>query len=401
MDLYLQLGSGMMKHSRHLINSWGGGTVVMSPRDLEPEQLLRLSRSINDITGGSVLLDPQFYLPRSQHHRLITHEYWPADYETNGFFTGNGCNQMLGALLELNQAVGSYAFILPGFLATEINEHWIITQQEFFRGATQLETEIPLYATIALGADVVRNLDSIHTVLEEYEKNDVTGAYVVAEHPNREYLVEDPNWLANLTELCAGLRLMGKQVIVGYANHQLLSLSAAAVDAICSGTWMNVRSFTQDRFQEPEEGNERRRATWYYCPQALSEFKLSYLDFANRNGVLDKMKTPEAYGSTYADQLFFGVQPSSVDFREPDAFRHYLQCMHYQARVSWKDTFNDTLDHHRRTLSSAEELLAILNENGVRAQRRSFNDIFDTVRSSLDTLEATRGPVLRRQWATL
>lgn len=401
MELYLQLGFGMMAHSRHLINAWGGGTVILSPRDLDHKKLLSLSSDINGIADGGVLLDPQLYFPRSQHHRLVTHEYWPEDYETNGFFTGNGRDQMLEALLELNQAVGSYAFILPGFLATEINEHWIRTQQEFFRGAKKLETEIPLFATIALGADVVRNLGSIQTVLEEYEKIDVAGAYVVAEHPNREYLTEDPNWLTNLTELCAGLKVMGKWVIVGYANHQLLSLGGAAIDAICSGTFMNVRSFTQDRFLEPEEGNKRQRKPWYYCPQALSEFKLSYLDFAYRNGVLDIMETPEAYGSTYADQLFFGGQPSSVAFREPDAFRHYLQCMHYQARESQRGTFEETLNYHMQTLDNAETLLETLRANGVRAQRRSFNDVFDTVRSSLDVLNATRGPILRRKWASL
>ena len=43
MDLHLQFGYGMMDHCRHLVKSWSGGTVILSPRDLERKQLVKLS----------------------------------------------------------------------------------------------------------------------------------------------------------------------------------------------------------------------------------------------------------------------------------------------------------------------------------------------------------------------
>ncbi len=43
MELYLQFGYGMMQHCRHLISNWGGGTVVLSPRDMNDRQLRTLS----------------------------------------------------------------------------------------------------------------------------------------------------------------------------------------------------------------------------------------------------------------------------------------------------------------------------------------------------------------------
>ncbi len=45
MNLYLQLGHGMMEHCRHLISRWGGGTVILSPRDLSPDQLPSITTS--------------------------------------------------------------------------------------------------------------------------------------------------------------------------------------------------------------------------------------------------------------------------------------------------------------------------------------------------------------------
>jgi hypothetical protein len=76
---------------------------------------------------------------------------------------------------------------------------------------------------------------------------------VVCEHPNGGYLVDDPNWLANVLDIVAGLRLGEAEVIVGYCNHQLLVASTANASAMCSGTWMNVRSFPPDKFRTAYE----------------------------------------------------------------------------------------------------------------------------------------------------
>jgi hypothetical protein len=94
MELYLQFGYGMMEHCRVLVERWGGGTVILSPRDLEDDQLSRMSTAIRALPGGSVLLDPQFYLPHADHERLCGHEYWPDDYETGVFWQGPGLTRI-------------------------------------------------------------------------------------------------------------------------------------------------------------------------------------------------------------------------------------------------------------------------------------------------------------------
>ena len=66
---------------------------------------------------------------------------------------------------------------------------------------------------------------------------------------------------------------MGSEVILGYCTHQMLVAGAAKVSAIASGTWMNVRSFPPEKFKAVYEEEIRQRATWYYCPQALSDIR--------------------------------------------------------------------------------------------------------------------------------
>lgn len=401
MDLHLQFGHGMMEHSRHLVRSWGGGTVILSPRDLKREQLVKLSDEIRALPGGQVLVDPQFYVPRSDHHRLTSHDYWPDSYQTNGFCSGTGMQTLLSTVLQLNQDLGCAAFILPGLMADAIDDIWLETLRTIVAHAGTLNAGMPLYATVALSSDSVKDTAGIQDLLAEFETLDVEGAYLLFEHPNGEYIVQDPIWLANALELAAGLRLLGKTVVVGYANHVLLCLGAASVNAIASGTWMNVRAFSRGRFLAADEEDIKRKAVWYYDPASLSEYKPTFLDMAQRNGVLASMAPQAAFGSTYAAALFSGVQPSSVGFGEQEAFRHYLQCLFQQARGVRAATFDTTVSNLRQSLDAAERQARLLARNQVLPQGRGFSDAFDPVRAALSSLEATRGAILRRAWPTL
>lgn len=381
--------------------SWGAGTVILSPRDLKRKQLVKLSDEIRALPGGRVLVDPQFYVPRSDHHRLTAHDYWPDSYQTSGFFGGPAMQTMMSDVLQLNRDLGTSAFILPGLMATEIDDDWLATLRATAEHAATMNAGVPLYASVALSSDSVRNTAGIQEILAEFETLGVAGAYLLFEHPSGSYIVEDPIWLANALELAAGLRLLEKNVVVGYANHELLCLGAASVNAIASGTWMNVRAFSPDRFLNPDEEDIKRKAVWYYAPSSLSEYKLPFLDVAHQRGVLASMAPPAAYGSTYAAPLFSGVQPSSVGFGEPEAFRHYLQCVLHQARGARATTFDATLTSLRQMLDAAERQGRLLARSGVLPQLRGFSEAFDPVRSALSALEATRGSLLRRAWASL
>ena len=144
-------------------------------------------------------------------------------------------------------------------------------------------------------ADTTRNQDHIASLLESAPGWTSDGFYIVCEHPNGDYLVQDPNGLANVLDLVAGLRLSGAKVIPGYCNHQMLAANLVQANAICSGTWMNVRAFPPDKFRSSYDEEIRQRATWYYCPQALSEYKIPFLDIAQRQKLLARMAPPPEF----------------------------------------------------------------------------------------------------------
>jgi hypothetical protein len=401
MELYLQFGYGMMEHCRHLISAWGGGTAVLSPRDLNDDQLARLASDITAISNGRVLLDPQFYLPHADHERLCSHSYWPSDYQTGTFWQGPALTALLTNLRDLNESLNTRAFILPGLLATSVNADWLEVQRAILEEANALTTSVPLISTIALSADAARNQDEVALLLETAANWNSQGYYVVCEHPNGNYLVDDANWLANVLDIAAGLRLHGAEVILGYCNHQILSAAAANVSAVCSGTWMNVRSFPPDKFRSVYEDEIRQRATWYYCPQSLSEYKIPFLDIAHRQRVLNLMAPGPDYSIEYVQTLFSGPQPSSVGFTEQMAFRHYLDCLRRQCSAASRTSFDETIQAHEDLLNDAEALQNTLAAAGIRGQNRDFTDIIDVNRAALSLLTSTRGPMLRRNWASM
>jgi hypothetical protein len=401
MELGLQFGYGMMDHCRSLAAAWNGATVVLSPRDLNDDQLRRLSASLNEIAGTRVLLDPQVYLPHADHERLCSHNYWPDDYQTAAFWTGAGLPTLLQKLEALNAELQTAAFVLPGLLAGRIDDDWLATQQLVHDEAVSRTRLRPLYMTLALSADATKDQDQVSALLETATRWTSDGYYVVCEHPEGKYLVEDPDWLANVLDLVAGLKLLGKKVILGYCNQQMLVASASKADAICSGTWMNVRSFPPDKFRAPYEEEIRQRSTWYYCPQTLSEYKVPFLDIAHRLKILPMLAAPPAMGSTYAGTLFSGAKPTSVGFTEQSAFRHFLQCLRHQAAAASLGSFDETISEQQRLLDEAETIIKTLSAGGVRGQQRDFAEILDVNRAALAVLTSTRGPVLRRRWASI
>lgn len=401
MEMHLQFGFGMMEHCRHLLTEWGGGTVVLSPRDLSNKQLRSLAEDVAEIEGGKTLLDPQFYVPHADHDRLCSHGFWPADFASGSFFQGPEMESLVRQIVELNKDLGTEAIILPGMLANPVDDLWLAHHETFLTTARDMAGGTKVYATLALGADTARNREQVTALLEAVTRWKADGYYIVCEHPNGEYLVQDAIWLAHVLDLTAGLRLAGAQVILGYCNHQMLVAHVAGANAICSGTWMNVRSFPPDKFSKDYEEEIRRRATWYYCPQALSEYKIPFLDVAHEQAVLDLMKPPPALDGGYVNQLFSGVQPSSVRFSEQAAFRHYLHTLRGQAGALNATGYDEAKQAHEQTLNEAEDLLNTLASNGVLGANRDFWDSLNVNRAALAMLDKQRGAVLRRRWTSL
>ncbi len=395
MELYLQFGWGMMSLGLEICDRWQSTHVILSPRDLEPEQLLRHGSDLAS-KGASTYIDPQFFLPRADHHRLTSYQYWPSDFDTQEFdqaFT----DRMILELVRLNTQIETAYFIVPGCRAISVDDNWL-NMQDVFRTSALNQSGRPIMATVCLSAEAIKDENQISRLIQAEEASPAAAYYMVLERPNQAYITDDPVWLSNTLDIAASLKRMGSKVIIGYSNQQQLIMAAAGVDALASGTWMNVRSFPPSKFMD-SQGDVKQKSNWFYLPQSLSEFKLQFLDIGVRLGLTEEI-IPEPM-TEFASSLVGSPQPSAVGWGERESFCHYLEALREQATSSSLSTFEHTLGRHREMLDRAESILERLHGSGVFGQHRDFGDAIGAHRSALIFLESTQGPVLSRQWNSL
>jgi len=110
------------------------------------------------------------------------------------------------------------------------------------------------------------------------------------------------------------------------------------------------------------------------------------------------MRASRELGSTYADALFTGAQPTSIQWGERDAFRHYLTCLRGQCGQVSATSFDQAMSSQTQVLDSAESSLKTLRQVGVYGNDRDFSRVLDANRSALALLGSARGTRLRRQW---
>jgi hypothetical protein len=297
MKFYIQMGHGMESMCRELSSLWNGATVILSPLNIIEKKLPIFVQSIKNL-NGQVLLDPQIYTPRKYHKNLQKYSYWPQTDITN--IEHGECKEVLKSLNQINDIIQTESFILPSSTTGRIDDLWNKLQISISDQAKKIIKDKKLIHTIALRSDVLSDEIQIEKIIQYSNQWDVQGIYIVCEHPKSNYLVDIPIWIANLLMLVAGIKRQGKTVIVGYSSHQMLCLALAKCDAVASGHYLNLRWFKSDRFETNENSDEKsRRSTWYYCPQAFSEYKIAYLDVAKRidedrnSNLLLSMKPPE------------------------------------------------------------------------------------------------------------
>jgi len=388
----------MKELTKELMRKWGSGTVILSPRDLTAAQIRNFAREFLDVQGNT-LLDPQLYYPRANHQRLTSHDYWPDDYSTGLLTGGSSLTNLLTKIRDLNNSAMTSEYILPGLFCSRVDEDWFYVQELITNKSVTVMSDKRRLATLCLSHEILRYEEQIEDIVSRSESWNVDGYYIIAEHPNGQYLVDDPMWLANLLLLCSGLKLQGRKVIVGYGNHQMLCLASANVDAIATGNWLNVRNFSSERFNNPEENTISRRAKWYYCPQSLSEYKIPFLDIAFRSKILDQMAPDKFLNSDYTEVLFAGAQPSLTSYGEKASFRHYMHCLHEQCKFARRNSFNETVSAHELLLETAHRFIKSFHRFGVRGQNRDFSDMLDVNRAALSVLQDARGFILDRQWS--
>jgi hypothetical protein len=374
MDFGIQMGHGMKGIAETLLEKWGGGTLVLSPRNSQAnakvtakEKLIELARDFSD-DMNQILIDPQLFSTKSASRNLEMFPHWQL---CSGDLSST-YRQVVQEIIDLNTACECESIILPSATSYQIDKTWKKLQLSIINEANKVSTKSDYYVTVALGFDVIKDIEQVDSIIAEVEKWDGKGVYLVCEHYNHEYLTDQPLWLLNLMLLVAGIKRTQKRVLFGYASHQMLQLSLAGCDCMFSGNFLNVRKFQTETFEGPTDDSVSRRTKWYYVPQALSEFKVTTLDIAHQLGELSVLRTPYD-DEEFVDMLFNDVVlPSNTNYNETFSFKHYLHCLKRQCEQFTRQSYLDTFNSFQSYLQTAELILMGLKDKGIFDGDRNF-----------------------------
>ena len=386
-----------------LSKKWNGASVILSPRDIDQNQLKKWSKEFKK-EGVKCFFDPQCYCPKTEQKRLIQYDYWDCNLNTNLQSNSTSIDEQIKIIKKYNDIANTETYILPCILNNydaDWSKSFFLQSKRFIDAAHTIMNDKPIFATLALPKDLlIQSEETIEPILQKILDFEVDGYYVIAEALDKKYLIDNPMWLSNIFHICAVLKIAGKQVIYGYGNHQMLPLALIKIDAMASGTWQNVRSFT-NRFIDTDE--QRRRSTWVYYPESLSEYKLSFLDWAFHNGHLLSMKSKDKnFLDDSINKIFkASVPPSATGFNETDAFKHYLCCLRHQIKLLNKDSYKEAYDSYEMILTTAEREIERLEKEGVYAQARSFKNFIDINRAAITRLNQNHGFALGMSWNKL
>lgn len=402
MKFGIQMGHGMQSIAEDLLKKWGKGTVILSPRNSKAsknasaeEQFIKYANKIR-LHTDAIFIDPQLFSGKQPSKNLESFEHSLAcagDLQAN-------YSKVVDKIVSLNEACGSKTIILPSIVTNDISSAWKEFQKKVIGKALERHDKEQLFITVALGVDVLKNIQKVQQVISETEIWDVSGIYLVCEHPSHEYLTDQSLWLLNLMQLVAALKLSGKQVYVGYASHQMLLLTLAKCDYIFSGNFLNVRRFQTSTFEDTEEDSFSRRTKWYYAPQAFSEFKLTSLDIAHQKRVLSVLKTPYD-DEEYVGMLFGDALPTDTAYSETNSFKHYLYSLNEQCSYFTNSTYSGALNSYQAYLQTAEFIINGLRSEGIYDRDRNFAEALPANYQAVAAFNSELGFQLSQEWNNL
>lgn len=397
MKLFLQYGYGMKQYTLDLAKLWNETNVIMSPRDTTAQQCSDWGKLFND-AGCNTYFDPQCFYPDNDVYNLPNYSYW-------NFANYHSLNKNIKKLLEnvkhYNNEINSKIYLLPCNYKS-YDDNWCKDYIKFAKMISETSKDVmgdkPRYLTLLMPSIFLLQKDEIYdNFVDSLSKLDIDGFYVLAEAFKSNYLIEEPSWVSNVLYICASLKLSGKKIIYGYGNHQLLPLALANIEAMASGTWVNVRTFNNRFIQD---NSPKSRNIWVYHPHALSEYKLEFLDLAYNHGYLSSVfpETADYMGENINKLISSKVSPSSSGFKERDSFIHYLRCLSHQVEVLNTKSYSFTFSTYEMMLNTAESEISRLENLGFIHNERSFKSYIDINRSAIHRLDQKFGFALKMDW---
>lgn len=389
MKLYAQQGHGTgEKINEGLDKGWIGGA-ILSPKDNRLEKIENhLSHIKANYPNADRMFDPQFYatllalLDGARLGKLTGEDYPYFEARRRGQLESE--NQIrcdLEAVLRFQENLEVTHIIAPNIVIPQaFNSAEAVIAKNFVRNTRSIWSAVgddrPVYATLAIGADALRDRQELEEFLTDITLLDEPpdGFYLLIRQESSaatEQLI-DSRSLAGWMLLNYSLKLNGFEVINGFSDILTPFLCAVGGDAGSTGWYSNLKCFALDRFEPAIPGGQQP------IPRYLSCALLNSIRFDELQRL--KGRLPDVLNSLPSDTFYLEGDGS----RPSDRIEEMLQTWDSIRYLNSQLTKGDSLGNLRvcqQMVERARRLYAQVNApGGLPLPGRSNEDHLDPLR---------------------
>jgi len=367
---------------------------ILSPADYSEDDNEDISNIIHRY-DGTVLFDPQFYIPRSDRPKFTHYDYYQEfggdDFDTVA--VGSENETLCRELITLQDNLGVDAYIAPARVLDTFSdkkiEEWAELTGMFLHTAEKEGRDIPVLASLPVDQQPLTDKSQRSKLLNNATRLDPDGFYVSTEfETDSRYPLTGPSNVYSALDLLNSLKQNQYEVIVGH-THQVAHLYLGiGVDAFASGHYVNLRAFDTRRWDPDNEQGGGRQVIKYYSDKLLNELRVDQdldLMYQKDGFELETIRTP----SDYDEPLFENSDPpSTVGWALRDAsWDHYIWSCYDISRKYRGKSIDERLATAEQTVEEAEKLYEkIEDEFGMLTE--PTKQIYDDWRASLSTIKS-------------
>lgn len=338
---------------------------ILSPADYKFKQNEGLSEELRS-EGGTVLFDPQFYIPRADRPDLTTYPYFQArggeDFSTGMFASRTEREELCRDVLAVQDDLEVDAYLAPArfldsYTGTNL-DRWLDFTESFLKIAEEDGRDIPVFASLPIDGFELNDEERRDRLLNRVTKVDPDGFYVSVRYNDRDTrlpLNGEENVYSYL-KLLVSLRLNRYEVIAGHTHQIAHLLLGLGINAFASGHYQNLRAFDVDRWEPSDEEQFGRQVVRYYSDELLNSIRVeSQLEELYTTTGFDESKIRT--GSPYEEDLFDGTTtPEESGWKYSGAsWEHYIwSCNKIRSEYQGKD-LGERMNHAEETVKQAKQ----------------------------------------------
>lgn len=338
----IQFGySGQTLVRRAMEDDYADG-VILSPSDYGYRDTISLGSDVNR-KGGTVLFDPQYYIPRTERPASETYPYFKEsggdDFETVVVTNPTNRRKLCEQIWEVQDSIGVDAYLTPArfldtFSDTKLHQ-WEVLTRTFIDVVNEKDPETPIFASLPVAGASISDDEQRSKLLDMITKVNVTGFYVSVEYPqyrrNPLFGVEE---VKSYLDLLKNLRYNWYDVILGHSDQIAHLAFGLGINAFASGHYKNTRAFDTDRWIPQDSGGGSSGVYWYYSDPIMEEMQVEQdlqALYDSNSFSIEKLRLKNPY-SPFEQELFIRAPEDPEWTYKNDSWDHYVWSCHQIAK---------------------------------------------------------------------